>query len=161
MRQQFLDVALKPRPLRRVFRNRVSGRLQPTGVMFVRHWVGLFAKRRRAVPAIVEHHEHGLDPLAIRDVKVPLYAPDKTVPVMVPQQVVQIDPHFAAGHYHLAEALFRLGKIDEARKAFEQGRYGRGRVVLTTFRLFNDSPGVDPIATSLLDGLIALALSED
>jgi hypothetical protein len=39
-------------------------------------------------------------------------------------------------------------------------RYGRGQVVLTTFRLLNDRPGEDPVATTLLDGLIELAAPE-
>lgn len=39
-------------------------------------------------------------------------------------------------------------------------RYGRGQVVLTTFRLLNDRPGEDPVATTLLDGLIELATWE-
>jgi hypothetical protein len=39
-------------------------------------------------------------------------------------------------------------------------RYGRGQVVLTTFRLLNDRPGEDPVATTLLDGLVELATLE-
>ena len=39
-------------------------------------------------------------------------------------------------------------------------RYGRGEVVLTTFRLLNDRAGEDPVATTLLDGLIELAAPE-
>ncbi|MFO1060584.1 MAG: glycoside hydrolase family 2 TIM barrel-domain containing protein [Dongiaceae bacterium] len=36
--------------------------------------------------------------------------------------------------------------------------YGAGRVVIATFRLFEDAPGLDPTATLLLDGLAALAV---
>jgi hypothetical protein len=36
--------------------------------------------------------------------------------------------------------------------------YGRGRVLISTFRLFRDPPGADPTATVLLDGLIRTAL---
>jgi hypothetical protein len=36
---------------------------------------------------------------------------------------------------------------------------GRGRMVVTTFRLLEDAPGADPVATALLDGLIELALA--
>jgi hypothetical protein len=43
--------------------------------------------------------------------------------------------------------------------ALERG-YGRGRVVVSTFRLFRDPPLSDPTATTLLDALIALALAE-
>jgi hypothetical protein len=39
-------------------------------------------------------------------------------------------------------------------------RYGQGQVVLTTFRLLNDPPGADPVATSLLDGLVELAIQK-
>jgi hypothetical protein len=35
---------------------------------------------------------------------------------------------------------------------------GRGKMVVTTFRLLEDAPGADPVATALLDGLIELAL---
>jgi hypothetical protein len=38
--------------------------------------------------------------------------------------------------------------------------YGDGRIVVSTFRLFRDPPGVDPTATVLLDSLIELALAE-
>jgi hypothetical protein len=36
--------------------------------------------------------------------------------------------------------------------------YGRGRLVASTFQLFNDQPGVDPTATVLLDALLELAV---
>jgi hypothetical protein len=36
---------------------------------------------------------------------------------------------------------------------------GRGRMVVTTFRLLEDAPGADPVASALLDGLIELALA--
>jgi hypothetical protein len=35
---------------------------------------------------------------------------------------------------------------------------GRGRMVVTTFRLLDDAPGADPVATALLDGLLELAM---
>jgi hypothetical protein len=35
--------------------------------------------------------------------------------------------------------------------------YGRGRIVASTFKLFQDAPGVDPTATMMLDNLIQLA----
>ena len=37
--------------------------------------------------------------------------------------------------------------------------FGRGKAVLTTFRVSADTPGVDPVATTLLHALIAQALS--
>ena len=36
--------------------------------------------------------------------------------------------------------------------------YGRGRLVASTFRLFRDAPGADPMATTLLDAMIGLAV---
>ena len=39
-------------------------------------------------------------------------------------------------------------------------RYGKGRFVASTFRLFRDPPGEDPTATVLLDSLLALALAQ-
>jgi hypothetical protein len=38
---------------------------------------------------------------------------------------------------------------------------GRGKMVVTTFRLLEDDPGADPIATALLDGLLELAIARD
>src|SRR5207302_1262069 len=38
--------------------------------------------------------------------------------------------------------------------------YGKGRFVVSTFRLFRDAPGVDPTATVLLDCLLALAMAQ-
>jgi len=39
-------------------------------------------------------------------------------------------------------------------------RYGKGRFVASTFRLFRDPPGADPTATVLLDSLLALAMAQ-
>jgi hypothetical protein len=36
---------------------------------------------------------------------------------------------------------------------------GRGKMVVTTFRLLEDAPGADPVATALLDALLELAMS--
>jgi hypothetical protein len=38
-------------------------------------------------------------------------------------------------------------------------RFGRGMLVMSTFRLTRDPPGVDPVATALLDRLVQTALS--
>jgi hypothetical protein len=32
-------------------------------------------------------------------------------------------------------------------------------MVVTTFRLLEDGPGIDPVATALLDGLLELAMA--
>lgn len=52
-----------------------------------------------------------------------------------------------------------VGWVNKMATLIGERRYGRGQVVLTTFRLFNDPPGTDPIATTLLDGLIELAVN--
>ena len=36
---------------------------------------------------------------------------------------------------------------------------GRGKMVVTTFRLLEETPGADPVATALLDALIELAMT--
>jgi hypothetical protein len=38
-------------------------------------------------------------------------------------------------------------------------RFGRGRLVMSSFRLTRDPPGVDPVATALLDRLVQAALA--
>src|SRR5207248_11712271 len=38
--------------------------------------------------------------------------------------------------------------------------YGKGRFVVSTFRLFRAAPGVDPTASVLLDCLLALAMAQ-
>jgi hypothetical protein len=37
-------------------------------------------------------------------------------------------------------------------------RFGRGKLVMTTFRLMRDPPGADPVASALVDRLIETAL---
>jgi len=53
-----------------------------------------------------------------------------------------------------------VGWINEPAALICQRSYGRGLAVLTTFRLTRDSPGSDPLATTLLDALIELTLGE-
>src|SRR5947207_10313546 len=38
--------------------------------------------------------------------------------------------------------------------------YGKGRFVVSTFRLLRDPPGADPTATVLLDSMLALAMAQ-
>ena len=40
-----------------------------------------------------------------------------------------------------------------------QRRFGRGRLVMSSFRLTRDAPGVDPVATALIDRLVLAALA--
>ena len=54
-----------------------------------------------------------------------------------------------------------VGWVNKMAALIGERRYGRGQVVLTTFRLLSDPPGADPIATTLLDGLIELAISKN
>ena len=44
--------------------------------------------------------------------------------------------------------------------AMTRPRVGRGKVVVSTFRLMGDGADADPVATALWDGLIELALGE-
>jgi hypothetical protein len=53
-----------------------------------------------------------------------------------------------------------VGWVNKMATLIGERRYGRGQVVLNTFRLFNDPPGADPIATTILDGLVELALNQ-
>ncbi|MBV9522670.1 MAG: glycoside hydrolase family 2, partial [Alphaproteobacteria bacterium] len=52
-----------------------------------------------------------------------------------------------------------VGWVHKAAALLLEREYGRGKMVATTFRLLNDAPGADPTATTLLDGLIELALA--
>jgi hypothetical protein len=60
---------------------------------------------------------------------------------------------------HVYAGIF-VGWVNKMAALIGVRRYGQGQVVLTTFRLLNDPPGDDPIATSLLDGLVELAIQE-
>ena len=60
---------------------------------------------------------------------------------------------------HVYAGIF-VGWVNKMAALIGVRRYGQGQVVLTTFRLFNDPPGDDPVATTLLDGLIKLALRD-
>lgn len=53
-----------------------------------------------------------------------------------------------------------VGWIHKPAALIVERSYGLGRIVISTFRLFEDPPGVDPTATTLLDGLITLAVTE-
>jgi hypothetical protein len=52
-----------------------------------------------------------------------------------------------------------VGWVHKAAGLIAERERGRGRMVATTFRLLEDAPGADPVATALLDGLIELALA--
>ncbi|MGD8244831.1 MAG: glycoside hydrolase family 2 TIM barrel-domain containing protein [Anaerolineae bacterium] len=58
---------------------------------------------------------------------------------------------------HVHAGLF-VGWIHKPVALIAERRYGKGRAVVTTFRLTTDPPGVDPTATTLLDALIELTL---
>jgi hypothetical protein len=53
-----------------------------------------------------------------------------------------------------------VGWIHKPAALAVERRYGKGRFVASTFRLFRDPPGIDPTATVLLDSLLALALAQ-
>jgi hypothetical protein len=50
-----------------------------------------------------------------------------------------------------------VGWIHRPTALLVERAYGKGRLVATTFRLFRDEPGADPMATELLDAMVALA----
>ncbi|MBV9814503.1 MAG: glycoside hydrolase family 2, partial [Alphaproteobacteria bacterium] len=53
-----------------------------------------------------------------------------------------------------------VGWIHKPAACIVERGYGKGRFVVSTFRLFRDPPGADPTATVLLDSLLALAMAE-
>jgi hypothetical protein len=55
-------------------------------------------------------------------------------------------------------AALVVGWIHKPAALAVERAYGRGRLLISTFRLFRDPPGADPTATVLLDGLIRTAL---
>lgn len=59
---------------------------------------------------------------------------------------------------HVHAGLF-VGWIHQPVALIAERRYGRGRAVLTTFRLTNEAPQADPTATLLLDALVELTFS--
>lgn len=52
-----------------------------------------------------------------------------------------------------------VGWVHKPAALIVERNYGQGRLVATTFRLLADAPEADPTATTLLDGLIELALA--
>jgi hypothetical protein len=52
-----------------------------------------------------------------------------------------------------------IGWIHKPASLIVERERGRGKMVVTTFRLLADAPGVDPVATALLDGLLELAMA--
>jgi hypothetical protein len=59
---------------------------------------------------------------------------------------------------HVHSGLF-VGWIHQPVALIAEKRYGKGRAVLTTFRLTGDAPGADPMATTLLHTLVELTLA--
>jgi hypothetical protein len=51
-----------------------------------------------------------------------------------------------------------LGWVHKPAGLIVERERGGGKLVVTTFRLLEDAPGADPVATALLDGLIELAM---
>lgn len=52
-----------------------------------------------------------------------------------------------------------IGWVNKPAATIAARRVGTGGLVATTFRLLNDAPLVDPVATALFDGLVAKALA--
>jgi hypothetical protein len=80
------------------------------------------------------------------------------------QSFQQVIPHYVLEGFSPTEFEERVyagifvGWVNKMATLIGERRYGQGQVVMTTFRLLNEPPGADPIATTLLDGLIELAL---
>ena len=53
-----------------------------------------------------------------------------------------------------------VGWIHKPAAFIVEHSYGKGRFVVSTFRVFRDEPGTDPTATVLLDSLLALAMAQ-
>ncbi|MGI4880986.1 MAG: glycoside hydrolase family 2 protein [Janthinobacterium lividum] len=78
---------------------------------------------------------------------------DRVVPhhVLVGMKPWEFEAHVAAG--------LVVGWGHRASAIVAERWFGRGKAVLTTFRLSSDAPGADPVATALLHALIAQSLS--
>ena len=75
------------------------------------------------------------------------------------QQVGQVAGGQAGGAVLQGEGDAKDGGQGRAEVVGDGERnYGRGRIVASTFRLFQDAPMADPTATVLLDSLIALTI---
>jgi hypothetical protein len=74
---------------------------------------------------------------------------------VIPQHVVSgCNQHDFHGRVH---AGIFVGWLHKSAALVVERPYGKGRVVASTFQLFRDLPGDDPIASALLDGLLTLA----
>ena len=75
----------------------------------------------------------------------------------------RVIPHFVLTGLRLWEYEARVhsgvtvGWVHKPAAYVVEKPFGRGKVVASAFRLFNDDPGVDPVATVLLDALIECA----
>jgi hypothetical protein len=52
-----------------------------------------------------------------------------------------------------------IGWVHKSAGLIVERERGRGKMVVSTFRLLEDAPGVDPVATALLDALLELAVT--
>ena len=57
----------------------------------------------------------------------------------------------------LVHAGMVTGWIHKPAAFIGERRFGRGSLIAATFRLLGDAPGVDPVATALLDALMISA----
>ena len=82
---------------------------------------------------------------------------DQSFDRVIPECVLTgIQPWEFESHVHAG--LF-VGWIHKPAAIIAERRYGNGKALLTTFQLLNDLPGLDPIATLMIDALIDLTLS--
>ena len=77
---------------------------------------------------------------------------------VVPQQVLTgLRPWEYRGRVHAGVVV---GWIHKPAAFIVEKRLGRGKLVISTFRLLRDEADDDPVATALFDGLLELTLSE-
>ncbi len=57
----------------------------------------------------------------------------------------------------LIDAGVVIGWVNKPAATIARRRVGKGELVATTFRLTNDTPGLDPVAAALFDGLVETA----
>ncbi|WP_426233407.1 glycoside hydrolase family 2 protein [Pararhizobium sp. DWP3-4] len=103
-------------------------------------WVGNFSWLRR--DGVFSHIPGG-----------PLF--DLSFTTVVPHQVMTgFRPWEFQGRVHAGVVI---GWVHKPAAFLIEKRLGRGKLVATTFRLHEEMPGIDPLATALYDGLLALA----
>ncbi|MCV3768764.1 glycoside hydrolase family 2 TIM barrel-domain containing protein [Rhizobium sp. TRM95796] len=83
---------------------------------------------------------------------------DLSFSTVAPQQLMAgFRPWEFHGRVHAGVVV---GWVHKPAAFLVEKRLGRGKLVATTFRLNDEAPGVDPLATALYDGLLSLAKAD-